>query len=72
MVHASALLLLSIGSVLLLTAQRALSFSHPADVASTSPRAASTRGASRCVLPIKNARSTRRERRTHPAFTRIV
>jgi hypothetical protein len=71
-VHASALLLLSILSILFLTAQRVLSFSHPTDVASTLPRAVFTRGASRYALPIKNARSTRRERRTQPAFTRIV
>ncbi|MFZ0769604.1 MAG: hypothetical protein WAM64_10360, partial [Acidimicrobiales bacterium] len=70
MVHVSALLLLSILSAFLLTAQRAHRFSPPADVASISPRAVPTRGASRYAPPAKNARSTRRERRTQPAFTR--
>jgi len=49
-VHASALLLLSIATVLVVTAQRAFGLFHNANVASISPRVAPTRGATRHVL----------------------
>jgi len=49
-VHASALLLLSIVTVLAVTAQRTFGIFHNADVATFSPRAVSTRGATRHAL----------------------
>ena len=72
MVHASALHLLLIVSVLFVTAQRAFGLLQNPVVASISPRAASTRGATRHVLITQNARSTRRERRIHPTISLIV
>ncbi|HEV3188034.1 MAG TPA: hypothetical protein VGZ04_08295 [Acidimicrobiales bacterium] len=72
MVHASALLLLSMVTVLAVTAQRAFGLFHNANVASIPPRVAPTRGATRHVLTIKNARSTRRERRNHPTISLII
>jgi hypothetical protein len=59
-------------TVLVVTAQRAFGRFPTANVASTSPRVAPTRGATRHALTIKNARSTRRERRNHPTISLII
>jgi hypothetical protein len=70
-VHASALHLLTIAAALVLTAQQVFISFQRADV-SVSPRLASSRGVIRHVLTLKNARSTRRERRIQPIRTLIV
>jgi len=70
-VHASALQLVTVLTVLLVTAQRAF-ISFPSVDVSLSPRPAFTRGGAHHAPTPKNARSTRRERRIQPARTLIV